>query len=129
MFREAWSETYKQDEEENKKELILVCKDAKDYINPETGLLYDGFNMCGIDMITSKKIDHFEKCVIVIDDMGNKLKIDIAEYFAVGRHDDIQNIVMGHKPAQIFNTARMGCGTIYITTYNGAALFRNFSER
>ena len=61
--------------------------------------------------------------------MGNKLKNDITEYFAVGRHDDIQMIVMGHKQAQIFNTARMGCDTIYITTYNGAALFRNFNER
>ena len=36
-------------------------------------------------------------------------------------------IVMSHKPTQIFNMARMSCDTIYIT-YNGADLFKNFSE-
>ena len=35
---------------------------------------------------------------------------------------------MGHKPAQIVNTARMSCDTIYITTYNGADLFGNFYD-
>ena len=38
-------------------------------------------------------------------------------------------IVMCHKPAQIINTARMGCDTIYLTTYNGADLFKNFNEK
>ena len=37
-------------------------------------------------------------------------------------------IVMCHKPAQIINTARMSCDTIYLTTYNGADLFKNFNE-
>ena len=37
-------------------------------------------------------------------------------------------IVMCHKPAQIINTARMGCDTIYLTTYNGPDLFKNFNE-
>ena len=60
--------------------------------------------------------------------MGNKLKNDIAEYFAGGTHDDIQIIVIGHKPAQIVNTARMSCDTAYITTYKGADLFKNFNE-
>ena len=36
--------------------------------------------------------------------------------------------VVCHKPAQIFNTAIMGCDTIYLTTYNGADLFKNFNE-
>ena len=89
---------------------------------------YGGFNMCGIDMIASKNIDYFYNCLIVIDDMGNKLKSNMAEYFAGGRHDDIQMIVMGHKPAQIVNTARMSCDTIYITTYNGEDLFKNFNN-
>ena len=35
---------------------------------------------------------------------------------------------MGHKPAQTINTARMSCDTIYITTYNGADLFRIFNK-
>ena len=37
-------------------------------------------------------------------------------------------IVMCHKPAQIINTARMSCDTIYLTTYNGLDLFKNFNE-
>ena len=36
-------------------------------------------------------------------------------------------IVMCHKPAQIENMARMNCNTIYITTHNGADLFKNFN--
>ena len=37
-------------------------------------------------------------------------------------------ILMCHKPAQIINTARMSCDTIYLTTYNGPDLFKNFNE-
>ena len=37
-------------------------------------------------------------------------------------------IVMCHKPAQIIDTARMSCDTFYLTTYNGAYLFKNFNE-
>ena len=35
---------------------------------------------------------------------------------------------MCHKPAQLINTARMSCDTIYLTTYNGTDLFKNFNE-
>ena len=37
-------------------------------------------------------------------------------------------VVMCQKPAQIINTARMSCDTIYLTTYNGPDLFKNFNE-
>ena len=37
-------------------------------------------------------------------------------------------IVMCHKPALVNNTARMSCDTIYLPTYNGADLFKNFNE-
>ena len=37
-------------------------------------------------------------------------------------------IVMCHKAAQIYNTARMSCDTNYLTTYNGPDLFKNFNE-
>ena len=57
--------------------------------------------------------------------MGDKLIKNIAYYFTEGRH---QMIVMCHKPAQIINTARMSCDTIYLTTYNGADLIRKFNE-
>ena len=60
--------------------------------------------------------------------MGDKLNKDIAYFFTEGRHYNIQRIVMCHKPAQIINTARMICGTIYLTTYGGAYLFKNFKE-
>ena len=79
-------------------------------------------------MITSKNKSKFKDSVIVLDDMGDKLNKDIAYYFTEGRLYNIRMIVMCHKPAQIINTARMSCDTIYLTTYNGADLFKNFNE-
>ena len=79
-------------------------------------------------MITSKNLPNFKNSVIVPDDMGNKLNGYMAYYFTEGRHHKIQMIVMCHKPAQIINTARMSCDSNYLTTYNGADLFKNFNE-
>ena len=79
-------------------------------------------------MITSKNKSKFKDSVIVLDDMGDKLNKEIAYYFTEGRLYNIQMIVLYHKPAQIINTARMSCDTIYLTTYNGADLFKNFNE-
>ena len=79
-------------------------------------------------MITKNNMHKFQNCVIVLDDMGDRLNKDIAYYFTEGRHYNIQMIVMCHKPAQIFNTARLSCDTIYLTTYNGPDLFKNFNE-
>ena len=64
-----------------------------------------------------------QNCVIVLDDMGDRLNKDIGYYFTEGRHYNIQMIVMCHKPA-----LRMSCDTIYLTTYNGPDLFKNFNE-
>ena len=79
-------------------------------------------------MITSKIKFKFKDSVIVLDDTGDKLNKDIAYYFTEGRHYNIQMIVMCQNPAQIINTARMSCDTIYLRTYNGADLFKNFNE-
>ena len=79
-------------------------------------------------MITSKNKSKFKDNVIVLDDMGDKLNKDIAYYFTEERHYNIQMIVMCHKPAQIINTARMCCDNIYLATYNGVDLFKNFNE-
>ena len=74
-FVKQYLNLYQQDEEKHKKKITVLSKDEKEWINPETGMPYDGFSMCGIDMISSKNIDYFENCVIVIDDMGIKLKM------------------------------------------------------
>ena len=66
--------------------------------------------------------------LIVLDDMGDRLNKDIGYYFTESRDYNIQMIVMCHKPVQIINTARMSCDTIYLTTYNGPDLFKNFNE-
>ena len=79
-------------------------------------------------MITKNNMHKFQNCVIVLDDMGDRLNKDIGYYFTESRHYNIQMIVMCHKPAQIINTARMSCDTIYITTYNGPDLFKNFNQ-
>ena len=70
----------------------------------------------------------FQNCVIVLDDIGDRLNKDIGYYFTESRHYNIQMIVKCHKPAQIINTARMSCDTIYLLTYNGPDLFKNFNE-
>ena len=79
-------------------------------------------------MTTKNNRYKFQNCVIVLDDMDDRLNKDIGYYFTEGRHYDIQMIVMCHKPAQIINIARMSCDTIYLTTYNGPDLFKNFNE-
>ena len=110
------------------KNIVIVCKDDRDWIDPESNKFYTGFNKCDKNMITKNNMHKFQNCVIVLDDMGDRLNKDIANYFAEGRHCNIKMIVLCHKPAQIINTARMSCDTIYLTTYNGPDLFKNFNE-
>ena len=105
-----------------------MCKDDRDWIDPQSNKFYTGFNKCDINMVTKNNMHKFQNCVIVLDDMGDRLNKDISYYFTEGRHYNIQMIVMCHKPAQIINTARMSCDTIYLTTYNGPDLFKNFNE-
>ena len=95
------------------KNIIIVCNNDRDWIDPETGEFYIGFNTCDLNMITSKNKSKFKDSAIVLDDMGDKLNKDIAYYFTEGRHYNIQMIVMCHKPAQIINTARMSCDTFF----------------
>ena len=115
-------------DEEQAKNIAIVCKDDTDWIDPETGEFYIGFNKCDMSMITTKNMSNFKDSVIVLDDMGDKLNEDIGFYFTEGRHHNIQMIVMCHKPAQINNTARMSCDTIYLTSYDGKDLFDNFNS-
>ena len=105
-----------------------MFKDDRDWIDPESNKFYTGFNKCDINMITKNNMHKFQNCVIVLDDMGDRLKKDIGYYFTEGRHYNIQMTVMCHKPAQIINTARMSCDTIYLTTYNGPDLYKIFNE-
>ena len=110
------------------KNIVIVCKDDRDWTDPESNKIYTGFNKCDINVITKNNMHKFENCVIVLDDMGDRLNKDIAYYFTEGRHYNIQMIVMCHKAAQIINTPRMSCDTNYLTTYNGPDLFKNFNE-
>ena len=110
------------------KNIVIVCKDDRDWIDPESNKFYTGFNKCDINMFTKNNMHKFQNCVIVLDDMGDRSKKDITYYFTEGRHYKIQMIVMCHKPAQIINAARMSCDTIYLTTYNGPDLLKNFNE-
>ena len=79
-------------------------------------------------MITANYMYKFKDCVIVLDDMADRLNKDITNYFTKGRHYYIQMIVMCHKPARIDNMSRMSCDTIYLTTYIGPVLLKNFNE-
>ena len=114
-------------QEQEHKQIIIICKDEKDWIDPITGKPYAGFDMGDINVITMKNILRFQNIGIVLDDMGDKFNKDIVYYFTEGRNKYIQMIVICHKPAQIENMARMNCDTIYITTNNGADLFKKFN--
>ena len=105
-----------------------MCKDDRDWIDPESNKFYTGFNKCDINMITKNNMPEFQNFVIVLDDMGDRLNKNIAFHFTEGRHYNVQTIVMCRKPAQIINTSRMSCDTNYLTTYNGLDLFKNFNE-
>ena len=95
------------------KHVVIVCKDDRDWIDPVSNKFYTRFNKCDLNMIIKNNMHKFQNCVIVLDDMGDRLNKDIAYYFTEGRHYNIQLIVVCHKPAQIINTARMSCDTIY----------------
>ena len=65
-------------DQQQAKNIIIVCKDDRDWIDPETGEFYIGFYTCDINMITSKNKSKFKDSVIVLDNMGDKLNKDIA---------------------------------------------------
>ena len=66
-----------------------------------------GFDKFDKNKITTNNMYKFKDCVIVLDDMGDRLNKDITKNFTKGRHYNIQMIVKCHKPAQIDNTSRM----------------------
>ena len=109
-FEEVQEQVPEQVQEQ--KQLIIVCRDERDWINPTTNTVYSNFIMCDIIMITKENMLNFKNRVIVFDDMGDKLNKDIACYFTDGRHHIIQMIVMSQKSAQINNTSRMSCDTV-----------------
>ena len=61
--------------------IVIVCKDDRDWIDPESNKFYTGFNKCYINMITKNSMQKFQNCVIVLDDMGDRLNKDIGYYF------------------------------------------------
>ena len=72
-----------QDQNQNKDQannIVIVCKDDRDWTDPESNKFYTGFNKCDINMITKNNMHKFQICVIVLDDMGDRLNKDIV-YF------------------------------------------------
>ena len=126
--RDQYQDQDRDQVQDQAKIIVTVFKDDRDWIDPESNKFYTGFNKCDINMITKNNMHKFQNCVIVLDDMDDRLNKDVGYYFTEGRLYNIQMIVMCHKPAQITNTARMSCDTIYLTTYNGPDLFKNFNE-
>ena len=51
------------------KNIVIVCIDDRDWIDPETGEFYIVFNTCDLKMITSENKSKFKDGVIVLDDM------------------------------------------------------------
>ena len=59
------------------KNIVIVCKDDRDWIDPESNKFYTGFNKCDINIITKNNMHKFQNCVRVLDDMGDRLNKDI----------------------------------------------------
>ena len=110
---------------DDRRSIIIVSKDERDWKNPETGKPYSDCNKCDTNMITSKNMHIFQDSVIFLGDRGDKLNKNIGYYFTEGRHNNVQMIIMCHKPAHTFNTARINSDTFQITSYNGSDLFKN----
>ena len=60
------------------KNIVIVCKNDRNWIDPESNKFYTGFNKCDIIMITKINMHKFQNCVIVLDDMDDWLNKDIA---------------------------------------------------
>ena len=75
--------------ERDQNRIIIICKDGRDWIDPEIGEPYDGFDMGDINKITMKKILKFKNSLIVLDDIGDKFNKDIVYYFTEGRNKNI----------------------------------------
>ena len=75
-----------QDQVQDQRSIVIVCKDDRDWIDPESNKFYTGFNKCDINMIIKNNMHKFQNCVIVLDDMGDRLNKDIGYYFTEGRH-------------------------------------------
>ena len=58
-----------EDQDQDQRCICQLCKDERDWINPESGKPYTKFNMSNISMITSKNIPKFKDSVIVLDYM------------------------------------------------------------
>ena len=63
------------------KNIVIVCKDDSDWIDPESNKFYTGFNKCDINMITKNDIHKFQNCVVVLDNMADRLNKDIGYFF------------------------------------------------
>ena len=92
--RRSIGEPASQMAEHDRMSIIVVCKDKRDWIDPETGEPSAGFDMGDINMITMKNILKFKNSVIVLDDMGDKFNKDVVIYFTEGRNKNIQMILM-----------------------------------
>ena len=57
--------------------IVIVCKDDRDWIDPEPNKFYTGFNKCDINMIAKNNMHKFQNCVIVLDDRGDRINKDI----------------------------------------------------
>ena len=64
-------------QDQDQRSIVLVCKDDRVSIDPESNKFYTGFNKGDINMITKINMHKFQNCVIVLDDIGDRLNKDI----------------------------------------------------
>ena len=50
---------YQNQNQDQAKNIVIVCKNDRDWIDPESNKFYTGFNKCDINMITKNKMHKF----------------------------------------------------------------------
>ena len=117
------------DKHYNKDNVYIYCKDLDEW----TGFpnLYEGTetSLQVLDNMDGFKGTATNRTVIILDDMGNLIpQKTVSSIYTKGRHYYIQIIVLAHKAKDVDNKIRDNIRTIYCTTVNSAAYFRELSE-
>ena len=52
--------------EHDQRSIVIVCKDERDWIDPETKTIYEDVLMCDINMFTKKNMPEFKNSLIFL---------------------------------------------------------------
>ena len=92
---------------------------------------WKGYNVYGIDDLKLlDNIDNFANSLIILDDMGENIRLPaIDSLYSKGRHHNINIICVGHTVTKINTKSRENTPAIYITLNSSLQLFERVQEK